>query len=157
MKAVSSLCLILVIVLTTSCDFIDKYNPFKDNEVQEEEQSYMDVSSFSPQRFYVGGRAPSTPIEVEEEIQLEESSNIANYYTDGGTGSDWHVIIASFKNKDLAERFVQKSNQPGLSIIYAPEVNSNRIVHSSYPSVNTAKTELYQQRGTYSDAWLVRF
>lgn len=68
----------------------------------------------------------------------------------------YHIIVASFPDKSLAEAFLAKKKDPGMSILYVPTSNSYRISYRSFESRRLANKEVINLMTSYPDAWVLK-
>jgi hypothetical protein len=124
-------------------------------------------------RYNVGGRKPNSFIidytdakkSKEPDIQIEEEKQ--QVFTDveeqssdvvvaGSDEKPYHIVIASFDEKALAEKFLSRSDNPNMKLIYFPDRQVYRISFGSHTSIKDAERSLVNILGSYPGAWLLK-
>jgi hypothetical protein len=153
-------------------------------DIREDENKYDNTSDsidedlmvvISRGRYNVGGRRPNSFIiddtdtkkleEAEADIQIEEKKQ--QVFTDveeqtsdvilaGSAEESYYIVIASFDEKALAEKFLSRADNPNMKLIYFPERGVYRISFGSHISIKDADRSLVNILGSYPDAWLLR-
>jgi hypothetical protein len=145
------------------------------DKIEPSDEDLIVVSSRG--RYTVGGRRPisfvidDTSNEKVEETEAERDTQIEadqqQIFTDleeqssdvivaGSTEKSYHIVIASFDEKALAEKFLSRASNANMKLIYFPERGVYRISFGSYISIKDADRNLVNILGSYPDAWLLR-
>lgn len=135
-----------------------------------------DLMEVNPGRYNVGGRMPrsfkiepSSIVEPEEVAEAEGTPELSSSVGEtevednsveaivaGSTDQPYHIVIASFDEKALAEKFLSRANNKNMKLIYFPERGVYRISIGSHDSIKDADRELLNILGNYPDAWLLK-
>lgn len=68
----------------------------------------------------------------------------------------WHIIIASFPDKNLAQEFMRQKKDPEMQLIFFPETNSYRVSYRSFESRREANKGVINLMTSYPDAWILK-
>lgn len=71
----------------------------------------------------------------------------------------YRIVIASLPSREKAYKWIkaQGFSANDQLVVFVPEVNSYRIVHSSHPSFAAARKELGSLKQRYPDSWIIKF
>lgn len=91
------------------------------------------------------------PAETENENQDPNAVNNADQMT-----VRWHIIIASFPDKNLAQEFMRQKADPEMKLIFFPESNGYRVSYRSFESRREATKGVINLMTSYPDAWVLK-
>tara|TARA_R110002050_G_scaffold137116_1_gene260640 strand:- start:3335 stop:5620 length:2286 start_codon:yes stop_codon:yes gene_type:complete len=147
----------------------------ENKDTSEESELLNEVMIVSdPNRYRVGGRLPSShkqetveaepqDSKVEEEDAIdplkprgEVQESLPPVILAGENEKAYHIIVASFTEKEQAEDFLKKKKSEDMKLIYFPEKGTYRISKGSYPSIKEADRALINLLGSYPGAWLLK-
>lgn len=98
---------------------------------------------------------PDSIVEVEE-VPETPSTPQATDETEQISGPRWHIIVASFPDRTLANAFVTEQNSPDMTILPVEETNSFRISYRSFENRRLANKEVINLMTRYPDAWVLK-
>lgn len=132
-------------------------------------------------RYKLGGRLPTTikrkdlyvpdtagAMVFKEEAEKESPRVVVTDSLESGNESPnkasnasemetrWHIIIASFPEKSLAEAFLERRNDPDMELIYFKESNTYRVSYRSFDSRRKANKEVINLMTSFPDAWVLK-
>ena len=90
--------------------------------------------------------------EVPESSSDEEQSKVEP----NEQNKPWHVIVASFPEKSLAEAFLKQKKDPEMELIYFQDTDSYRVSYRSFESRREANKEVINLITSYPDAWVLK-
>lgn len=107
------------------------------------------------------------PEREEPKVSLKDSTEIKNEpqqeeASEGGISNAnemsvrWHVIVASFPDKDLGEAFLKQKRDPEMKLIYFQKSRSYRVSYRSFGSKREANKAVINLMTSYPDAWVLK-
>ncbi len=127
---------------TTSSTMVMESNPDPEPDAEVEEQR-------SPEN------AEETSDQNPEDLSDTEE-NLPNTNANQASGPRWHIIIASFPDKALADAFIAEQNSPDMQVLAVPESSSYRISYRNFENRRLANKEVINLMTRYPDAWVLK-
>ncbi len=69
----------------------------------------------------------------------------------------WRLVIASVAQKEKAEELASESGYENIQILYVDRLDTYRLVHGSYPSLQDAQNALPATQSKYPETWMAFF
>lgn len=92
-----------------------------------------------------------------EELGLSGKGKTYQAIVAGASEAAYYIIIASFDEKALADKFLERDGSGKMKLIHFPKRNLYRVSYGSYSNKTEADRALVNVLGEYPDAWLLNF
>lgn len=147
------------------------------SEIEKTEREALSDGPLVDARYQVGGRRPvgfqapaqksetledkdSIP-EVEEDYSKPEEPEAQAAVEEDVISTEnqaprWHIIIASFNEKAVAEAFVRRRGDKQMEILPFPDLDSYRLSYRSFDTAEQATEALQSAQALYPDAWILK-
>ncbi|QNR22828.1 SPOR domain-containing protein [Croceimicrobium hydrocarbonivorans] len=89
------------------------------------------------------------------ESQPEETEAPAQEAISENSGPRWHVIIASFPDKAMAEEFVRRKKK-SMELLYVAANDTYRVSYANFEDRRSANKEVINLMTSYPDAWVLK-
>lgn len=114
-----------------------------------------EAMTFEPQSSSQNTPAAAQSEPEEEEIPKEDQ--VSNVEIENNPPfRPYHVIIAGFPDKSMAEQFLREKNDPQMQILPVPATGSYRISYRSFTDRYEANKEAINLMTSYPDAWVLK-
>ncbi len=99
---------------------------------------------------YSGEDAYEEPV-----TSYDDSRN--NTVSSSSTTPQWRIVVASVQGQAQAESLLSRPQYQGMEAVYAPEVDSYRIVGSTHQNLGQAQQSLQELQARFPAAWISHF